>query len=52
MFQLTWSDSIDTFVGHIPAEHRRKGKKTNSCPHIDTPDVSMNLKGINRRFPD
>ena len=49
MFQLTWSDSIGTFAGHIPVERYRKGKKTNSCPCIGTPNVFVNLEGLNWR---
>jgi len=51
MFQLTKSDSIDTFVGHIPVELLHKGKKTNNCPRIGTPHVSVSLEGLNWRLP-
>lgn len=47
MFQLTLSDSIDTFAGHIPVGRYRKGKRTNSGPCIGTPYVSVNLEDLN-----
>lgn len=47
MSQLTKSDNIDTFAGHIPVERFHKDKKTNSCPRIRTPDVSVSLKDLN-----